>query len=150
MISAGFKKDMLIAIFCSSLLVVSNEDFDDGELINIATDEIDKEVALIANSIQEAFNKTPSNVKQWVHNKTRTVVPRALSKAYGTVNLELLAMYILFVHFIERDKPLSSHIGFLQEIDYMGIAERICDTEAGRVESEMFQLSYEIIASLRQ
>jgi len=150
--SSGFKKDLLVAMFCASLITVSQEDFNDDEVINVDVDsELNAIINQIAKDIQKTLNTAPFEVQRWIRRKTETVVPLVLSSIdTKVISLETLALYVLFVNFIERKYPLDEDLKFLvSRYDYMDLAEKLNETALGQVEEEMFKLSYLILSNLR-
>ncbi len=147
---AGCKKDVLVAIFCGSLLTVAEEDFTDDEVVNIETDMITNNKLLwLAKEIQTMLNESDDNVKRYIRDKTRILVPMVLKRIKGVVNLELLAMYVLFINFVERNQKLDDDLQFLAEFDYMQVAEYLCSTKISDIEAEMFKLAYEVLGVLK-
>ena len=150
--SSGFKKDLLVAIFCSALLKVSEEDMQDDDVVFVdPCAEVAKELNSLAMDIQALLNRQDEDVKKWVRSKTissaREVIKNINAKS---ISLETLAMYILFINFIERAYPLDDDLKFLvSKYDYMELAEQLNQTELGQAEAEMFKLSYEILLRLR-
>ena len=149
--TAGYKKDLLVAMFCSSLLVVAEEDFADDEVINVETDmTVNQSLLWLSKEIQTTLNNSDDNTKAYIQKKTRVLVPRALSVADGVVNLELLAMYIMFANFVERKQKLDEDLQFLAEFDYMEVASYLCEkTKVGSVEAEMYEQANRILEQLR-
>ena len=150
--SSGFKKDLLVAMFCSALITVSQEDFDDDEVINVDTGaELEDAIRSIAKDIQATLSKSPYDVQKWIRRKTEVVVPMVLASINTkTVSLETLSLYILFINFIERRYPLDEDLKFLvSKYDYMDLAEKLNKTRLGDIEAEMFSLAYSIIERLR-
>ena len=149
--TAGYKKDMLVAMFCSSLLSVAEAEFKDDEVISIETDPITENKLLwLASEIQTTLNNSDIDTKTYIQKKTRTLVPRSLKVADGVVSLELLAMYIMFANFVERKQKLDSDLQFLAEFDYMEVASYLCEkTKVGSVEAEMYAQATKILEVLR-
>lgn len=150
--SAGFKRDLLVAMFCSALITVSQEDFDDDEVINVDTGaELEDAIRSIAKDIQATLIKSPYDVQKWIRRKTEVVVPMVLASINTkTVSLETLSLYILFINFIERRYPLDEDLKFLvSKYDYMDLAEKLNKTRLGDIEAEMFSLAYSVIERLR-
>ncbi len=182
---AGYKKDVLVAMFCGSLLVVAEEKFDDDCIINVDTNmQISQKLLWLAKEIQTTLNNSDNETKLYIRSvtsgksikevkkeimladkmdaiqrahyekikqeaKPQGIMKKVLFALDGVVNLELLAMYILFVNFVERKQKLDKDLQYLAEFDYMEVAEYLCSTKISEVEEDMFKLAYEVLGILK-
>ena len=147
--TAGYKKDLLVAIFCSSLLNLA--ELKDDELIAVDVDiATENKLLWLASEIQAILNNSSITTLLYIQKKTRALVPRALKIAGETISAELLAMYILFANFVERKQSLDKDLQFLAEFDYMEVASYLCEkTKVGSVEAEMYEQANKILEILR-
>ncbi len=147
--TAGYKKDLLVAIFCSSLLNLA--ELKDDELIAVDVDiATENKLLWLASEIQATLNNSDITTLLYVQKKTRVLVPRALKIAGETISAELLAMYILFANFVERKQSLDKDLQFLADFDYMEVTSYLCEkTKVGSVEAEMYEQANKILEILR-
>lgn len=147
--TAGYKKDLLVAIFCSSLLNLA--ELKDDELIAVDVDiATENKLLWLANEIQATLNNSDIATLVYIQKKTRSLVPRALKIAGETISAELLAMYILFANFVERKQSLDKDLQFLADFDYMEVTSYLCEkTKVGSVEAEMYEQANKILEILR-
>ena len=147
--TAGYKKDLLVAIFCSSLLNLA--ELKDDELIAVDVDiATENKLLWLASEIQAILNNSSITTLLYIQKKTRALVPRALKIAGETISAELLAMYILFANFVERKQSLDKDLQFLAEFDYMEVTSYLCEkTKVGSVEAEMYEQANKILEILR-
>ena len=147
--TAGYKKDLLVAIFCSSLLNLA--ELKDDELIAVDVDiATENKLLWLASEIQAILNNSNITTLLYIQKKTRALVPRALKIAGETISAELLAMYILFANFVERKQSLDKDLQFLAEFDYMEVTSYLCEkTKVGSVEAEMYEQANKILEILR-
>ena len=147
--TAGYKKDLLVAIFCSSLLNLA--ELKDDELIAVDVDiATENKLLWLASEIQAILNNSNITTLLYIQKKTRALVPRALKIAGETISAELLAMYILFANFVERKQSLDKDLQFLADFDYMEVTSYLCEkTKVGSVEAEMYEQANKILEILR-
>ena len=164
MISAGAKKDLLILEFCQALLVVSKTDDakSDNSLVNrqYTTDyhinkridrAIDKIIDRAGVTIKSIVAKEGYELAKWLkmalNNK---IVPALKSITTKTINLEMLALWIMFANFSERNKTLIPELREYEDANqYIRVVELIGNTEVARLEGELFDEAYNIIAMLK-
>lgn len=148
--SSGAKKDLVIAIIASSFFMVSIEGLvedtiivEDLPLIDKALLGISKEVVAIKYSWE-----VPDQIA--VDKYVKLKLPKIQEMLeLRLINLELLGLYVMHTNFLERKEKLSSSFSSLVEINYMDLAHEICYSSAGRLEREMFDLSYLIMEEIK-
>lgn len=164
MISSGAKKDLLVLQFATALLQISKTDevFGDDDLVKRTNNKdyhlnkrIDKALQSLndrmSNTISVIIQKEGYPLSKWLRSALDSkVMPTLKSITSKTINLELLALWIAFVNFAERDKALIA--GFKEYEDanqYFRIIELMSETEIAKLESTLFQEAYKIVAILK-
>lgn len=164
MISAGAKKDLLVLQFAAALLQVSKTDdvFNDDDLIKRVNNKdyhINKRIDRAIEALHGRMGKTINGIMQkegyslskWLRAALDSkVMPTLKSITAKTINLELLALWIAFVNFSERDKTLNAEFEEYEDANqYFRIIELIGGTEVARLEGELFEEAYKIVAILK-
>jgi len=164
LISQGAKRDLLIIQFCKALLVIANaeETITDSDVmsrnntqyhLNKKIDRaLNKIIYRLQNTIDTLYLEGKADLSKWVVKNLEPRVGVALTKIQvKTVNLEMLALWILFVNFSEKDRKL--HQAFIEWVDanqYFKVLEMMCNTKIAVLESELFQTSYEIMEYIKR
>lgn len=162
-LSVGAKKDLLILQFAYALLKISNETIDDANIIHRADNKIykvnkkiDKAVnKLITNlqmTIEIMYQDNPLELQSWVKAKMLKRVGVALSNIQDEViNLEYLALLILYVNFCEHDKKLREEYLWLEDAEqYFVVMEMLNQTKAGIVEADAQNLAYDLVEFIKR
>ena len=158
-ISSGAKKDLLVLSFIHSILTVSmSEDTksDDDILKRNGDYRINKQIDRNINRLQERIKSTidelmTPGIALWIKSNMDKRIGTTLSKIQEEyVSLELMAIWIAFANFCERDKPLDDRFKWLtNEEQYFRINEIMQKTNSARLEDKMFNLAYEIISMIK-
>ena len=149
--SQGAKQDIFIAMFASAMISTSyhEDSIADDTVITRKDNRLHKTNRKIDKQLKEVNERIKSLVKNDLDRVTlKFLMDKRLSKMMKvmnditdqnkTVSLESLGVWILHANFVEREKPLDDRIAFLQDYDYLKIADMILETEAEAVEGEMY------------
>lgn len=163
--SRGFMKEVLVLNLCSSILKTSkrkdtikdesvvsrtsNKHHKINKKINAKIDNlvdiIDADFRIFMN--QELHNYLKSNMESKVI-KVLTISER-VAETCG-VSLEMLAIYILFHNFCERDNKLDSRLEkFNMASYYLDTIDMMNNTEIEHLEENMFNVSRDIIKTIK-
>ena len=159
-ISAGAKKDLMVVYFCYSTIKISLEDIGDAEIKQRKDNKnhkLNKRIDRRLEKLMERLEKTISyfmsdyDVATWIRrNLDKRIGKTLLLIQESTLNLEFLALFILYVNFCERDKPLHAEFQWLEDPDiYFNITELIADTKISDLESELFLMAYDIVQNIK-
>lgn len=163
-ISAGGKRDLLVLQFCQALITVSKTDdvFADDDIVNRHSNKdyrlnkrIDKALQALSDrmtrTIEGIIAKDGYMLSKWLKSALNSkVAPTLKSITSKTINLELLALWIAFVNFAERDKTLIADFKEYEDANqYFRIIELIGGTEVARLEGELFEEAYKVVAILK-
>lgn len=158
-ISSGAKKDLLVLSFINSILSVAMmEETKTNKDLNIRGGDykINKKIDRNMIRLQERIHKTITetitpDIAKWIKSNMDKRIGLTLSKIQEQyVNLELMAIWIAYVNFCERDKPLDDRFKWLtDEEQYFRINEMMQKTDSAKLDDKMFNLAYEIIAMIK-
>lgn len=155
MISAGAKKDLLVLMFAKSLIEESQRT-DDEDVLHIESEvEIDKAIDDLSQRLSSTIDKLMQEHGQelllWLRRATERRVKEALVKIMvKTISLEMLAVWILYVNFCERDKTIivefQEYIATEQYLDIICLLEH---TNVSKLEQALFLEAYNVIGVLK-
>ena len=163
MLSSGAKKDLLVLNFCQALILVSKTEdvFSDDDIVNRVSNKkyhLNKRIDRALEALSERMGKTIEGIIQkegyalskWLKSALNSkVAPTLKSITSKTINLEMLALWIAFVNFAERDKTLIIEFKEYEEANqYFRIIELIGGTDVARLEGELFEEAYKVVAIL--
>ena len=164
MLSSGAKKDLLVLQFCQALITVSKSDdvFADDDIVNRHSNKdyhlnkrIDKALQALSDrmtkTIKGIIAKESYTLSKWLKSALNSkVAPTLKSITSKTINLEMLALWICFVNFAERDKTLIAEFKEYEDANqYFRIIELIGGTDVARLENTLFEEAYKIVAILK-
>ena len=164
MISSGAKKDLLVLQFCQALILVSKTDdvFADDDIVNRHSNKdyhLNKRIDKALQALSDRMTKTIEGIiakegytlsKRLKSALSSKVAPTLKSITSKTINLEMLALWIAFVNFAERDKTLIAEFKEYEDANqYFRIVELIGGTEVARLEGELFEEAYKVVAILK-
>lgn len=161
-LSSGAKKELLVLFFAKSLIKVSREFKDESLIVRDMANKYHRENKKYEKQIMSLMDKVEATIDLamdnevgiWLKSKTNSTISYLLKKiADEKVQLDILALYIMYVNFCERnDKKLDSLFEqftdskvYFDNIDLLlkvGIKE---DDEA-----EMFNLAYFCLETMRR
>jgi hypothetical protein len=157
-LSSGARKDLLVVKFCKAMFDVAKQDETIADA-DISSCELDnyiegKLVALsdrLQNTINKAYKNNGSELSAWVSKNLDRRIGLTLTRIQAhSVNLEMLALWVLFINFCERDKPIDDLFSeWLEPEQYLNVIELLSHTEVAKLEGVMFDLSYEIIKNIK-
>lgn len=164
MLSSGAKRDLLVLNFCQALIIVSKTDdvFADDDIVNRVSNKkhhLNKRIDRALEALSERMGKTIEGIIQkeghplskWLKSALNSkVAPTLKSITSKTINLEMLALWICFVNFAERDKTLIAEFKEYEDANqYFRIIELIGGTDVARLEGELFEEAYKVVAILK-
>ena len=157
--SIGYNKELLVAMFASSLIKVSDHEdvTSDPDLVQKANKDhrlnkrINRRLASLKKDIDDhIYNAITPEMAKWFKKNTDKRVAKALGIIdENLVSLELLAVWILFSNFAEMNERVDESLEFLKKYDYIALVDLMMETEAKVVEGEMFNISNDIILRLK-
>ena len=163
-ISSGAKKDLLILQFCHSMIRVSaqEETRKDDDLKNRVSNKnyhINKRIDRHLLNLSEKLHETSDSiykiggqeVAMWVKKNLPNRIGGTLTKIQSeTINLEMLAIWVLYCNFAEKDRPLHQNFEWLRDANqYFKITEMMEQTEVSFLEEEMFKIAYDVINRIK-
>ena len=163
-IPSGAKRDLLVLNFCQALILVSKTDdvFADDDIVNRVSNKkhhLNKRIDRALEALSERMGKTIEGIIQkegyalskWLKSALNSkVAPTLKSITSKTINLEMLALWIAFVNFAERDKTLIAEFKEYEDANqYFRIIELIGGTDVAKLEGELFEEAYKIVAILK-
>lgn len=157
-LSSGAKKDLMIIKFCKALLDVAKQEdtitdtsISSCNLDEYVEDKLTKISDRLQSTINEAYKSNGWELSIWVNKNLDKRIGVTLTKIQAhSVNLEMLALWVMFINFCERDKPVASIFSeWLEPEQYLNVIELLSHTEVAKLEGVMFDLSYEIIKNIK-
>ncbi len=88
---------------------------------------------------------------KWIKNNLDKRVGKMLMKIQDeTISLEFLALWILYVNFVERTQKLNDEFSWLKnESIYFRVAEYLSKTNVAKVEDKMFMMAYDAVQMIK-
>jgi len=165
-ISSGSRKDLLVMYFCCSVIKVSLKDVkklskEEKEELQERDDNknhhlnkrIDRRLKKLLEKMEVTINAMMANYETalWVRKHLDSKIGKTLMKMQNSIiNLEMLALWILYVNFVERDKPLDKVFEWLTDAElYFEITEMMADTKVSYLESELFNMAYDVVKMIK-
>jgi len=169
MISSGARKDFMVMLFSYSLVFVSTDETMMDEMErdeNIVVSGSDnknyhknKRVKRRLEALRDKLSDIASNVykaggselQAWVRKNNDIKIGNALQEIKNKeINLELLAVYILFVNFCEMRNKLLPEFDYLTDHKMLlELAEMIVDAGMGKLEESLFLEAYNLIRIIK-
>ena len=165
-LSRSSKLDFMIVNFATALLKVSMTDEEDENLLKRADNKeysinqkIDRRITNIKDMLDEVvkdmYDLGGQDLVSWTRSNLQKRVGGTLAKIEEqTVNLEYLAMFILYTNFAKNErngKSLSEPMYKIQErMSYiLDTTAMFNQVEVGKLEGAMYEQSYKIIAMIK-
>jgi hypothetical protein len=164
MISSGAKRDLMVLQFCKALLDVSKQDetisdtdvasrgkvdYHLNKRIDRALEKLSKRLQATITSLYEEGGK---DLAKWSNSNLASRIGTTLTNIQAkTINLEMLALWVLFVNFSERDKAVHpAYSEWLEPNQYFRIIELMGGTEVAVLEGELFEISYDVVRWIKK
>lgn len=163
-LSSGAKRDLLVLQFVTALLTISKTEEvlndEDLKVRDVKADyHLNKRIDRATLKLQERMQSTIEHLikregmelSKWLkaHLESK-VMPALKSIVAKTINLEMLALWVAFVCFSERDKTLLPEFKEYEDANqYFRIIELMGRTEVARLEGELFEEAYKVVAILK-
>lgn len=165
MLSSGAKRDLLVLCFAKSMIDVSKGDeakSDDN--LSPRTDNKDYKInkridnnlerinVKLNNTIQDMYEAGGIDTATWVKKNLNKRIAGTLTQIQEeTINLEMLAIWILYVNFGNFDKrKLHDNFMWIRESDdFIKIADLMEETGIANIQGEMFNTAYDVIARIK-
>jgi hypothetical protein len=164
MLSRGAMKDFMVLQFVHSMIEVSMQDTSKQNIDLLNRDnkshklnkKIDKKLEELRDNLKATINmlfkeggrETAEYVKKNLQSRiggTLTQIQRS------TINLEMLAMYVLYVNFAEKQRPLHPLMQWLNDADMIfGITDMMTETAISILESDLFLESYSVVSKIKE
>ena len=160
------KKDFLVLNFVSALFTVSNKDTEDENVIKRTSNidykqnkridrRIDQIQETISKSIKDMYQLGGKDLTKWMKINLEKKIVGTLTKIQAeTINLEYLAMFILYVNFAKNERNGKTLAEPMQEIQ--DAMQYILDTTAmfegtavGDLEGDMYEQAHNIIMMIK-
>lgn len=164
MLSSGAKRDFLVLQFAKSLIEVSKKDESkaDDDLFNRDDNKdyklnrrIDRALDKLSDRMNETINalykEGGRDVAEWTRKNLPRRVGGTLTKIQeSTINLEMLAMWVMYVNFAESERKLHKEFEWCRDAEqYFKITELMTDTKIAGLEEAMFKTAYDVIARIK-
>ena len=115
--SSGAKRDLLVLFLCKALLEIAlDKDASEDSIQRDRTNKhyklnkkLDSRLNKLYSMLNDTLNKAiTKEIAKWLKSKTDFKIYNMLIKIQETeIQLEVLAMYVMYVNFCERDKRLD-------------------------------------------
>ena len=164
-ISKNAHKDMMILSFVHALLEVSKNDNNEDGLQKRdnksfrANKRIDSRLDTlqikIKQSIDEMYKLGGNNTIKWMKNNLKDRVGETLTKLQEeTVNLELLALNVLYINFCDYRgnlKLMAAMKWIMEDTKYiLDTMDLFAQTAVSKIEGEMYQASMRCIQRIKR
>ena len=164
MISSGAKKDLLVLRFAQAIFTVSKTDevFADDNLLKRDSKvdyHLNKRIERAISALETRIKSTSDTLikrdgyelSKWLRSHLNSkIMPALKSITAKTINLEMLALWILFVNFSERDKSLIPEFEeYAEPNQYFRIIELLGGTAVARLEGELFEEAYRLVSTIK-
>lgn len=164
MLSSGLKRDLIVLLFANMLLKLSANKHYEGLTYRDRSNKSHKTNARIERRIKKLSDLCESTLDlfagnfsltdgEWYRRALHTKVLPTLDymEQHAKPNLETIGLYVLFVTFCERDKPLDSRLEvFADETLYWSEMDLIKTAGIGDdFENAMMLLAYEVRNTLK-
>jgi len=164
-ISKNAHKDMMILAFVHALLEVSkggpledgliprdNKSFRTNKRIDSRLDTLQIK---LKNSIDDMYKLGGDNTIKWMKNNLKDRVGNTLTKLQEeTVNLELLALNVLYINFCDYRgnlKLMASMKWIIDDTKYiLDTMDLFAKTAASKIEGEMYNASIDCIQRIKR
>lgn len=163
-ISSGCKKDLMVIQFANSLIQISKDDEanQDKDILSRKSNKdyklnkrIDRHLEAMTNKLGETINA----IFEIGGHETAAWIRKNLDKRIGgtlthiqqsTINLEMLAMYVLYVNFAETERPLHKAFKWLEDAEqYFKTTDLMSSTIISRLENPMFLSAYDVVKRIK-
>ena len=163
-VSSGCAKDLMVIQFAHSLIHVSKQEnaVEENGLITRTDNKvhkINKKIDILLESMADKLKYTINEIFEDGGIETAAWVRKNLDKRIGgtltqiqekTINLEMLAMYVLFVNFAEKARPLHPAYQWLDDADqYFKITDLMTKTKIEELENAMFMTAYDVVNKIK-
>jgi hypothetical protein len=162
MISSGAKKDLMVLNFCAALMQVSrlneskkdesvvsrtNRDYRINKKIDAALDILFDDIKSVIDEILSKDAKTALWLKK---NLDKRIKKMMIEMQAETVNLEMFAIWVLYVNFAEKQRTLHPlFTKFCDTARYFSILDMMEKTAISEINGDMFILAYETIKQIK-
>ena len=164
MLSRGAMKDFMVLQFAHSMIEVSMQDTSkiDTDLLNRdnkshkLNKKIDKKLEELSGKIKDTislmFKEGGIEIVEYVKKNLHTRIGGTLTQIQkDTINLEMLAMYVLYVNFAEKQRPLHPLMQWLSDTDMIfGITDMMSETAIVILENDLFLEAYSVISKIKE
>lgn len=164
MLSRGAMKDFMVLQFVHSLIEVSMQDTSKQDINLLNRDnkshkinkKIDKKLEELRDNLKATINlmfkeggrDTAEYVKKNLHSRIGGTLTQIQK---DTVNLEMLAMYVLYVNFAEKQRPLHLLMQWLNNADMIfGITDMMAETVISTLENDLFLEAYSVVSKIKE
>jgi hypothetical protein len=162
-LSSGARLDLMVLQFAVSLIQISLEkNCNDDGLVERADNKayhvnkrIDRKLEKLQGELKETidslFKEGGIKTAQWVKNNLEKRIGKTLLKIQEEdINLETLAIWILFVNFCERKKQVHEKMNWLtNEVQYFDVLDMLDKTKIGHVGEAMYKTAYFAIENIK-
>jgi len=159
-LSSGAKRELLILFFVRAIFLTASERTLTGTIprdrsnkVYRINNQLDRRIDSLMQRIDATIDATiDTDNSEWLRKKTSGILSSVLTKiAKFEVQLETFALYLGFINFCERKKPLNNAFKeysdtdlYFDKIDLLKLANVNDDVEA-----EMMNLAYKTISELK-
>ena len=164
MLSRGAMKDFMVLHFVRSLIEVSMRDTSKQDINLLNRDnksyklnkKIDKKLEELRDNLKATINlmfkegglEAAEYVRKNLHSRIGGTL---IQIKKDTINLEMLAMYVLYVNFAERQRPLHPLMQWLNNTDMIfGITDMMSETAISTLENDLFLEAYSVVNKIKE
>ena len=156
-------KDFMVLQFVHSLIEDSMQETSKQDINLLNRDnkshkinkKIDKKLEELRDNLKATINlmfkeggrDTAEYVKKNLHSRIGGTLTQIQK---DTVNLEMLAMYVLYVNFAEKQRPLHPLMQWLNDADMIfGITDMMSETAISTLENDLFLEAYSVVSKIK-
>ena len=163
MLSRGAMKDFMVLQFVHSLIEVSMQDTSKQDINLLNRDnkshrinkKIDKKLEELRDNLKATINlmfkEGGRDTTEYIQKNLHSRIGGTLTQIQkDTVNLEMLAMYVLYVNFAEKQRPLHPLMQWLNDADIIfGITDMMSETAISTLENDLFLEAYSVVSKIK-
>lgn len=161
-LSSGAKKDLMVLIFVKALIDYSLTDEQDPQLAQASgldyhtNKRLNRGLKKLSDRIQATIGRMYSIggkdlVKWHKSNLDKRIKTTLTDIQMRTINLEMLALRILFLNFCERDAPVHPvYLEYTLVGQYYRLLDVLETTNIADIDKELYLLSYDIVGSIKR
>ncbi len=164
-LSTNAKLDFITMLFTKALIQISNNDYEDEGTVSRSNNaynvnkridrRLDKIEQKLEQSVKDMYAVGQYDLAQWVKaNMDKRIATVLADLSEKNINLELLAMQILYINFIDfrGTKKLHKHMQWIEgeKTAIFDMLDLFDKTSIGHLEGSMYDLAQRAIARIKR